>query len=93
MNKLFHSKGSTCSSNICPANHTNKASNAGMSRLLYEFVLYVMKNPIVQDTLLFQPENYLLKLCETLQKNRNHKLISGTTATAEIKGNPVLKDY
>ncbi|KRZ81610.1 hypothetical protein T08_8584, partial [Trichinella sp. T8] len=36
-----------------------------MSRLLYEFVLYVMKNPIVEDPLPLQPENYVLKLCET----------------------------
>ncbi|KRZ81309.1 hypothetical protein T08_15256, partial [Trichinella sp. T8] len=36
-----------------------------MSRLLYEFVLYVMKNPIVADPQPPQPENYVLKLCET----------------------------
>ncbi|KRZ82429.1 hypothetical protein T08_14322 [Trichinella sp. T8] len=50
-----------------------------MSRLLYEFVLCVMKNPIVEDPLPLQPENYVLKLCETLLKNRNHKLVLTTT--------------
>ncbi|KRX54840.1 hypothetical protein T06_8100, partial [Trichinella sp. T6] len=49
-------------------------SSAGMSRLLYEFVLYVMKNPIVEHPLPHQPESYVLKLCETLPKNRNYQL-------------------
>ncbi|KRX34203.1 hypothetical protein T05_11559 [Trichinella murrelli] len=58
-----------------------------MSRLLYEFVLYVMKNPIVEDPLPLQPENYVLKLflelqlrvkemgiqsCKTIRSNRLH---------------------
>ncbi|KRY25823.1 hypothetical protein T03_5112, partial [Trichinella britovi] len=57
-----------------------------MFRLLYEFVLYVMKNLIVEDPLPLQPENYVLKLCETLPKNGNYKLISGNTATAKKMG-------
>ncbi|KRZ52079.1 PiggyBac transposable element-derived protein 3 [Trichinella nativa] len=49
-------------------------SRAGKSGLLYDFVFYDVKNPIVEDPLPFQPANYVLKLCETLQKNRNYKL-------------------
>ncbi|KRX57776.1 hypothetical protein T06_1119 [Trichinella sp. T6] len=54
-------------------------SRAGKSCLFYDFVLYVMKNPIVEDPLPLQPESYVLKLCETLPKNRNYKLFLTTT--------------
>ncbi|KRY07480.1 hypothetical protein T12_10635 [Trichinella patagoniensis] len=39
-----------------------------------------MKNPIVEDPLPLQPENYVLKLCETLPKNSNYKLFLTTIA-------------
>ncbi|KRY83619.1 hypothetical protein T4D_3852 [Trichinella pseudospiralis] len=49
-------------------------SCAGQSGLRYDFEFYDMKNLIVEDPLPFQPATYVLKLCETLPKNRNHKL-------------------
>ncbi|KRX53246.1 Retrovirus-related Pol polyprotein from transposon [Trichinella sp. T9] len=72
--------------NLTNRMHEND-NHAGMSRLLYEFVLYVMKNPIVEDPLPLQPENYVLKLflelqlrvkemgiqsCKTIRSNRLH---------------------
>ncbi|KRZ08231.1 hypothetical protein T11_14651, partial [Trichinella zimbabwensis] len=45
-----------------------------MSGLLYDFVIHVMKNVIVQELLSFQPGNYVMKLCETSPKNRRYKL-------------------